>query len=154
MIDPTTDDLDGLISDLTGGLGAHVVCEAVGIPALVGQAIRLTRPRGNVQLVGVNPAGSTLPADLFDMHLRELTIRGGVRGRRGLPQGPGLIAAGAVRGTRRDVILFAGTGPRGVRGSVKSDRHQGGRQAQRLETRVRAALTRRKWSNGQTPVTR
>ena len=80
VIDPTTDDLEGLIGDLTGGLGAHVVCEAVGIPALVGQAIRLTRPRGNVQLVGVNPAGSTLPADLFDVHLRELTIRGAFGG--------------------------------------------------------------------------
>ena len=80
VIDPTTDNLEGLIRDLTDGLGAHVVCEAVGIPSLVAQAIRLTRPRGNVQLVGVNPAGSTLPADLFDLHFRELTIRGAFGG--------------------------------------------------------------------------
>ena len=80
VIDPTTDDLDGLISDLTDGLGAHVVCEAVGKPSLVEQAIRLTRPRGNLQLVGVNPQGSMLPADLFDIHFRELSIRGAFGG--------------------------------------------------------------------------
>jgi L-iditol 2-dehydrogenase len=80
VIDPTTDDLDGLISDLTDGLGAHVVCEAVGKPSLVEQAIRLTRPRGNLQLVGVNPEGSMMPADLFDVHFRELTIRGAFGG--------------------------------------------------------------------------
>ena len=80
VIDPTSDDLEGLIMDLTDGLGAHVVCEAVGTPALVGQAIRLTRPRGNLQLVGVNPAGSALPADLFDLHFREITIRGAFGG--------------------------------------------------------------------------
>ena len=80
MIDPTTDDLDGLISDLTDGLGAHVVCEAVGKPSLVEQAIRLTRPRGNLQLVGVNPEGSMMPADLFDVHFRELSIRGAFGG--------------------------------------------------------------------------
>lgn len=80
VIDPTSDDLEGLIMDLTDGLGAHVVCEAVGTPALVGQAIQLTRPRGNLQLVGVNPAGSTLPSDLFDLHFREITIRGAFGG--------------------------------------------------------------------------
>ncbi len=80
LIDPTTDDLKGLVDELTEGLGVHVACEAVGIPALVGQAIELTRPRGNVQLVGVNPQGSALPADLYDIHFRELTIRGAYGG--------------------------------------------------------------------------
>ncbi len=81
-IDPATDDLEGLIDDLTEGLGVHVACEAVGKPDLVKQAIRLTRPRGNVQLVGVNPQGSIMPADMFDVHYRELSIRGAFGGGR------------------------------------------------------------------------
>ena len=97
VVDPMSDDLEKLIMDLTDGLGAHVVCEAVGTPRLVEQAIRLTRPRGNLQLVGVNPAGSTLPADLFDLHFREITIRGAFGGGESyqraldlLPQVPGV----------------------------------------------------------------
>ena len=43
---------------LTRGRGADVVCEAVGKPALVAEALTLVRPRGVVQLVGVSPKGS------------------------------------------------------------------------------------------------
>ena len=61
----------------TGGRGVDVACEAVGKPELLGRRpSRLTRPRGVVQLVGVCPKGSTLPADLFDFHFRELTLPG------------------------------------------------------------------------------
>ena len=76
VIDPKVDDLKALVDDLTDGRGAHVVAEAVGKPELVDQAYQLLRPRGNLQLVGVNPKGSTLPTDLFDFHFREIIIRG------------------------------------------------------------------------------
>ena len=38
--------------------------------------LTLVRPMGFVQLVGVNPKGSTLPIDLYDVHHRELRIHG------------------------------------------------------------------------------
>ena len=76
VVDPTAEDLDAVVRDATGGRGAHVACEAVGKPELVGQAVGLVRPRGIVQLVGVSPRGSRLPADLFDLHFRELTLLG------------------------------------------------------------------------------
>ena len=75
-VDPTTESLRDVVARLTDGRGVHVACEAVGKPELVGEAIALTRPRGVVQLVGVCPVGSRLPADLFDLHWRELRIQG------------------------------------------------------------------------------
>jgi L-iditol 2-dehydrogenase len=75
-IDPTTEDLRQRVETLTKGRGADVVCEAVGKPALVAEALRLVRPTGVLQLVGVNPKGSTLPLDLWDVHYREIRIHG------------------------------------------------------------------------------
>jgi threonine dehydrogenase-like Zn-dependent dehydrogenase len=76
LVDPTAEDLAEVVHRTTGGRGVDLACEAVGKPELLAQAVRLTRPRGVVQLVGVCPQGSTLPADLFDFHFRELTLAG------------------------------------------------------------------------------
>jgi L-iditol 2-dehydrogenase len=76
VVDPTVEDLPAIVREATAGAGADVVCEAVGKPELVRQAIAIVRPRGIVQLVGVSPKGSPVPADLFDVHFRELTIQG------------------------------------------------------------------------------
>jgi L-iditol 2-dehydrogenase len=76
VIDPSREDVKAVVGQLTAGRGVDVTCEAVGKPDLVAQAIAVTRPRGFVQLVGVSPVGSTVPADLYDIHWRELTIRG------------------------------------------------------------------------------
>ena len=75
-IDPTTEDLRQRVEALTGGRGADVVCEAVGKPELVAEALALVRPTGVLQLVGVNPKGSRLPLDLWDVHYREVRIHG------------------------------------------------------------------------------
>jgi L-iditol 2-dehydrogenase len=76
VVDPTQENLRERVLALTRGRGADVVCEAVGKPELVAEALTLARPRGVVQLVGVNPKGSRLPLDLFDVHFRELRIHG------------------------------------------------------------------------------
>ena len=60
-----------LIKDLTDGLGAHSVIEAVGTQEAMTQAIRSTRPGGHVGFVGVSH-GVQLPGrDLFyaEVHL-------------------------------------------------------------------------------------
>jgi L-iditol 2-dehydrogenase len=80
VIDPSRENLRDKILELTGGRGADVVCEAVGKPELVAEAITLTKPNGFFQLVGVNPKGSRLPLDLWDVHFREIRI-GGAFGR-------------------------------------------------------------------------
>src|SRR5262249_3482015 len=76
VIDPMRESLRERVMSLTKDRGADVVCEAVGKPELVAQALTLTKPTGHLQLVGVNPKGSALPLDLFDVHHREITISG------------------------------------------------------------------------------
>jgi len=75
-IDPTREPLHERIMALTKGRGADVVCEAVGKPALVADALKMVKPTGILQLVGVSPQGSTMPLDLFDVHFREVRIHG------------------------------------------------------------------------------
>jgi len=81
-IDPTRESLRDRVMQLTKGRGADLVCEAVGKPELVAEALALTKPAGALQLVGVNPKGSRLPLDLWDVHFREIRI-GGAFGRGG-----------------------------------------------------------------------
>jgi L-iditol 2-dehydrogenase len=76
VVDPTTESLRERVLALTRGRGADVVCEAVGKPELVAEALALVRPMGVLQLVGVNPKGGQLALDLFDLHHREITIHG------------------------------------------------------------------------------
>jgi L-iditol 2-dehydrogenase len=76
VIDPTKENLRERIMTLTRDRGADVVAEAVGKPELVAEALALTRPTGHLQLVGVNPKGSQLPLDLWDVHYREIRISG------------------------------------------------------------------------------
>ena len=79
-IDPTRESLRDRVMEVTRGRGADLVCEAVGKPELVAEALALTKPTGALQLVGVNPKGSRLPLDLWDVHFREIRI-GGAFGR-------------------------------------------------------------------------
>ena len=76
VVDPMHEDLRERVLALTGGRGADVVCEAVGKPELVGQALALVKPTGVLQLVGVSPKDGRLPLDLFDVHFREIRIHG------------------------------------------------------------------------------
>jgi threonine dehydrogenase-like Zn-dependent dehydrogenase len=89
VVDPTQESLRERIMTLTRGRGADVVCEAVGKPDLVAEALTLVRAGGVMQLVGVNPKGSRLPLDLWDIHFREVRIHGafgrGTAFRRALP---------------------------------------------------------------------
>ena len=68
------DDGVGRIKDLTGGLGAHSVIEAVGTQESMMQAIRATRPGGHVGYVGVSHDVS-LPGD--ELFFSEIHLHGG-----------------------------------------------------------------------------
>lgn len=73
--DPSESDLDEFVKDLTNGYGVEVAVEAVGKPELVAKCVELTRPRGDVLMIGVCPPGTSLPIDLFDFHYREIRIQ-------------------------------------------------------------------------------
>jgi threonine dehydrogenase-like Zn-dependent dehydrogenase len=76
VVDPAAEDLRARVMALSRGRGADLVCEAVGTPELVAQALTLVRPTGTLQLVGVSPRGRTLPLELWDLHFREIRIVG------------------------------------------------------------------------------
>ena len=62
------DDGAARIKDLTNGLGAHCVIEAVGTQQSMMQAIRSTRPGGHVGYVGVSHDVSLPGQELFYSH--------------------------------------------------------------------------------------
>ena len=78
-----------VIKELTGGLGAHSVIEAVGTQESMMQAIRSARPGGHVGYVGVSH-GVELPGQ--ELFFAEVHLHGGPAPvRRFLPELTGLI---------------------------------------------------------------
>ncbi|WP_028801224.1 zinc-dependent alcohol dehydrogenase family protein [Streptomyces sp. 142MFCol3.1] len=65
-----------LIADLTDGLGADVVIEAVGVPQSFELCTRMVRPGGHVANVGVHGAPATL--HLEDLWIKNVTITTGL----------------------------------------------------------------------------
>lgn len=92
------------IKELTGGLGAHSVIEAVGTQEAMDQAIRATRPGGHVGFVGVSHDVSLDGNGLF---FAEVHLHGGPAPvRRFLPELIQLIWDGAIDpGAVFDLIL-------------------------------------------------
>jgi alcohol dehydrogenase len=62
------EDASAVVQELTGGLGADVAIEAVGVPATFELATQLARPGGHIANIGVHGQPATL-------HLEELWIR-------------------------------------------------------------------------------
>jgi threonine dehydrogenase-like Zn-dependent dehydrogenase len=74
IVEERGDDGVARIMDLTDGVGADAVLECVGTNESMSQALRSTRPGGNVGFVGV-PHGVDIPAqELFRSHI---ALRGG-----------------------------------------------------------------------------
>ena len=98
------DDGVARVKDLTGGLGAHSVIEAVGTQESMMQAIRSTRPGGHVGYVGVSH-DVTLPGD--ELFFSAVHLHGGPAPvRRFLPDLIDRILTGAIDpGTVFDLTL-------------------------------------------------
>lgn len=73
-IDPASEDVSMRVAELTGGEGASVVIEAVGIPATFTQAIDLACYGGRVVYIGYSKAPVTYETRFFN--LKELDILG------------------------------------------------------------------------------
>jgi alcohol dehydrogenase len=65
-----------LVADLTDGLGADVVIEAVGVPESFELCTRMVRPGGHVANVGMHGAPATL--HLEDLWIKNITITTGL----------------------------------------------------------------------------
>jgi alcohol dehydrogenase len=68
VVNGSSEDAASVVNELTGGLGADVTVEAVGVPETFELAAALVRPGGHVANVGVHGKPATL-------HLEQLWIR-------------------------------------------------------------------------------
>lgn len=88
------DDAAAATAELTGGLGADVAIEAVGIPETFELCTRLARPGGHVANVGVHGRPAVL--HLEDLWIRNLTITTGLVDTHSTPALLDMIAAGRL----------------------------------------------------------
>ena len=70
------DDVVGIVRGMTGGLGADVAIEAVGVPATFDLTVAVVRPGGRAANVGVHGKPTTL--HLEDLWIRDVTITTGL----------------------------------------------------------------------------
>ena len=83
VVNPSREDAEAIVAELTGGLGADVTIEAVGIPATFEQAVRLARPGGHIANIGVH--GQPVTLHLEDLWSRDVTITTGLVDTRTIP---------------------------------------------------------------------
>ena len=82
------------VMELTGGLGADVAIEAVGVPATFELCAELIRPGGTLANVGVHGHPATL--HLEKLWIKDVTIKTGLVDSRTIPQLLALIAGGRL----------------------------------------------------------
>jgi len=76
IINGKTEDAVEKVRQLTGGYGADVAIEAIGLPATWEQAIRLVRKGGTVLEFGGCPPGTEIKVNTETLHYGELTVLG------------------------------------------------------------------------------
>ncbi|MBB4966918.1 alcohol dehydrogenase catalytic domain-containing protein [Saccharothrix violaceirubra] len=91
------EDVDDLVADLTGGLGADLAIEAVGVPETFELCARLIRPGGRVANVGVHGRPATL--HLERLWIRNATITTGLVDTYSTPMLLRMLAAGRLEAT-------------------------------------------------------
>jgi L-iditol 2-dehydrogenase len=64
------------VKQITGGYGADVVIEAIGLPATWEQALKFARRGGNVLEFGGSPPGSEIRVNTEMLHYGELAVMG------------------------------------------------------------------------------
>jgi alcohol dehydrogenase len=76
IVNNSREDPLAAIKDLTGGLGADVAIEAVGVPASFELAVGLARPGGRIANIGVH--GEAVTLHLEEQWIRDITITTGL----------------------------------------------------------------------------
>ncbi|WP_432753917.1 zinc-dependent alcohol dehydrogenase family protein [Streptomyces sp. JL2001] len=83
-----------LVTDLTDGLGADVVMEAVGLPEAFEMCTRMVRPGGRVANIGVHGRPATL--HLEDLWIKDVTLTTGLVDTTSTPMLLRMMAAGRL----------------------------------------------------------
>ncbi len=76
VIDASKEDQLSRVKELTEGLGADVVIEAVGLPDTWELAFKMTRKAGTTLFFGGCPSGARIALDTERIHYEDLTLKG------------------------------------------------------------------------------
>ena len=76
LINASKEDQLKRVKEVTNGLGADVVIEAVGLPQTWELAVDMTRKAGRTILFGGCPSGTKITLDTQRIHYEDLTIKG------------------------------------------------------------------------------
>ena len=98
VVDAGREDALAAVRDLTDGLGADVVIEAVGVPETFELCTELVRPGGHVANVGVHGSPATL--HLESLWIRDVTITTGLVDTCTTPRLLGMLGAGQLDPSR------------------------------------------------------
>ena len=82
--------------DITDGMGADVVIEAVGIPQTIEQGISLVKKSGRVIIFGFAPEGEKAYFIPFDILSKELTLMGSWVNPYTFPRALKILASGKI----------------------------------------------------------
>jgi alcohol dehydrogenase len=104
-VNNVTDDPLEVVRSLTGGLGADVAIEAVGVPATFELAVQLSRPGGRIANIGVHGKPATL--HLEEQWIRNITITTGLVDAYSTPTLLRLVASGQIDAGRFVTHRFA-----------------------------------------------
>lgn len=105
VVNSTREDPWEVVSQLTGGLGADVSMEAVGVPAAFELTARLARPGGHIANIGVHGEPATL--HLESLWIRDVTITTGLVDTFSTPTLMRLLTSGQVDASRFVTHHFA-----------------------------------------------
>ena len=133
-VNNSREDADAIVADLTGGLGADVAIEAVGVPATFELAVALARPGGHIANIGVHGEPATL--HLEDLWIRDVTITTGLVDTYSTPT---LLRLRDQPPARRQPVRHPPLHPRRVRGGVRRLRPR--RRHRRTEGRPHPFVT-------------
>ncbi|MET9634313.1 zinc-dependent alcohol dehydrogenase family protein [Lentzea sp. NPDC006480] len=101
----TAEEAERVVRELTGGLGADVAIEAVGVPQTFELCTKLVRPGGHVANVGVHGKPATL--HLESLWIRNVTITTGLVDTSSTPTLLRMVASGRIDGERFITHRFA-----------------------------------------------
>ena len=105
VVNSTREDPWEVVSGVTGGLGADVSIEAVGVPAAFELTTRLARPGGHIANIGVHGEPATL--HLESLWIRDVTITTGLVDTFSTPTLMRLLTSGQVDASRFVTHHFA-----------------------------------------------
>src|SRR5436853_302886 len=98
VVNNSREDAVAIVAALTGGLGADVAIEAVGVPATFELATQLARPGGHIANIGVHGEPATL--HLEQLWSRDVTITTGLVDTYTTPTLLKLMVSGRANGAR------------------------------------------------------